>query len=327
MARQYRVIRKIATVPVTAAGFATVDLPRDYDYETIFMRINGGLQVTAAATSVRAESPCQVIQRAEVIADGKNNIFSAPFWFACLGSYDRPLINYNARATTPPTGTAIATYTVEAIGSIDLMTPDSIRPKDSNFRSIGLSLFQLRLTFGQPGDAFVGGTVVFNNMFVDIFASQLVELPGADGAMTQPVALKKVSYQEIGLSSSNANQEIRLPAGNNIKSVLIRTEGSVTAGEPSVAILNNVQLTAGIDVRLNLTGAQLRAKNNADYGQVTAGYYVADMTSKGGAPVNLTDLWDVTGAAEPKLIADVVGGANNKLQAVVTEYILAGQAS
>lgn len=327
MARQYRVIRKIATVPVTAAGFATIDLPRDYDYESIFMRVNGGLQVTGAATSVRAEAPCQVVQRAEVIADGKNNIFSAPFWFAAMGSYDRPLINYNARATTPPTGTAIATYQVEAIGSIDLMSCDAIRAKDSNFRSSGLSLFQLRLTFGQPGDSFVGGTVVFNNMFVDVFASQLVELPGADGHVSAPVALKKVSYQEIGLSSSNANQEIRLPAGNNIKSVLIRTEGSVTAGEPSVAILNNVQMVAGIDVRLNLSGAQLRAKNNADYGQLTAGYYVADMTSKGGAPVNLTDLWDVTGAAEPKLICDVLGGANNKLQAVVTEYILAGSAA
>jgi hypothetical protein len=323
MGAQYRIAHKIASVPVTAGGFATIDIPRDYDYETIFMRVTGGLQVTALATSVRAEAPCQVIQRAELIADGKNNIFSAPGWFAVLGSYDRKLIEYNARATTPPSGVAVATYQVEAIGTIDLMSPDSVRPKDSNFRSSGLSLFQLRLSFGQPGDCFVGGTVVFNNMFVEIFAQKLVELPDASGALSGPVALKKVSFQEVTIQASNANQELRLPAGNRIKSVLLRTAGSVTADEPSTAILNNLTLQAGVDVRMNLSGANLRAKNNADYGMLQAGYYVADVTSKGWAGINLTDLWDVTGVAEPKLIMDVTGAANNKAQAVITEYIMA----
>ena len=325
--RQYRIMRKVATVPVTAGGFATIDLPRDYDYETIFVRVNGGLQVTGLATSVRAEAPTQVVQRVEVIADGKNNLFSAPFWFTCLGNRARPLTEQGGRAVTPPSGVAIATYQVEAIGCIDMMAADAVRPKDSNFRSAGLSLFQLRMTFGQSGDSFVGGTVVFNNMYVDIFVQQLVEMPDQAGNVTSPIALKKVSYQEIALPSSNANQEIRLPAGNQIKSVLIRTDGSTTAGEPSVAVLNNVQLATGVDVRMNLSGAQLRAKNNADFGSFTAGYYVADLTSKGQSPVNLTDLWDVTGAAEPKLILDVTGGANVKLQAVVTEFILAGSPS
>lgn len=325
--RQNRILRKVATVPVTAGGWATLDLPRDYDYETIFVRVNGGLQVTAGATSVRAEAPVQIIPRLEVIADGKNNLYSAPFWFAALANYERLGISQGARAVTPPSGVAIATYQVEAIGTIDMMSQGAVRPKDSNFRSAGLSLFQLRMTFGQPGDCFVGGTVVFNNMFVDVYVQQMVEIPDATGAVTTPIALKKISYQELALLSSNANQDIRLPAGNNIKSVVMRTDGSTTAGEPSVAVLNNVILGAGVDVRLNLSGAQLRAKNNQDYGLITAGYYIADLTTKADSPINLTDLWDVTGAAEPKLTLDVTGGANVKMQAVVTEYILAGQVS
>ncbi len=325
--RQNRILRKVATVPVTAGGFITVDLPRDYDYESIFVRINGGLQVTALATSVRAEAPCQIIPRMEVIADGKNNLYSAPFWFASLGNVHRTQGEQGGRAVTPPSGVAIATYQVEAIGVIDFMTQEAVRPKDSNFRSAGLSLFQMRMTFGQAGDCFVGGTVVFNNMYVDIYVQQMVELPDATGAITTPVALKKVSYQELALLSSNANQDVRLPAGNNIKEVLVRTDGSTTAGEPSVAVLNNITLGAGVDVRLNLSGAQLRAKNNADYGQMPAGYYVADLCAKGIAPINLTDLWDVTGAAEPKITLDVTGGANVKMQAIVTEFILGGQAS
>jgi len=134
--------------------------------------------------------------------------------------------------------------------------------------------------------------------------------------------LKKVSFQEVALISSNANQEIRLPAGNFIRSVVLRTDGLTTAGEPSTGVLNNVQLTAGVDVRMNLGAANLRAKNNADYGFIPAGYYVADVCSKGDAAVNLTDLWDVTGASEPKVIVDVNGGASVKMQAVVTEYIM-----
>jgi hypothetical protein len=325
MASQYRVMRKVASVPVTASGFATLDLPRDYDYESIFLRVNGSIVVSTGATSVRAEAPTQVIARAEVIADGKNNIFSAPFWFACLGNYSRKGIEYNARSLTPPSAATAATYAVEANGTIDLMTCDSVRPKDSNFRSSGLSLFQLRMTFGAALDSFVPGSGVatFSGMYVDVFVQQLVEVPDAQGQLSMPVALKKVSYQEIGLTSSNANQEIRLPAGNLIRSVVVRTEGSTTAGEPATAILNNAQLAAGVDVRYNLSGANIRAKNNQDYGAITAGYYILDLTSKGDAPVNLTDLWDVTGAAEPKLIADVAGAANNKLQAVITEYIMA----
>lgn len=322
---QYRILRKIATVPVVAGNFATVDLPRDYDYETIFLRIAGGLQVTTNCTSVRAEAPCQSVPRVTVIADGKNNIFSAPFWFASLGSYDRDLLSAGARATTPPTAATVATYQVEAIGAIDLMTVDGERTKDSNFRSSALSLFQLQLQFGNAIDNFVpgAGVVVFNNLNVDVFVQQLVEMPAADGSYTAPLALKKVSYQELAIAASNANQEIRLPAGNLIKAVVFRGEGAVTAGEPAIGVFNNIQLAAGIDVRVNLAAANLRAKNNADYGQLTAGYYVADLTSKGRAPISLTELWDVTGAAEPKAIIDVVGGANVKMQAVVTEYIFA----
>lgn len=325
MAKQYRVLRKVASVPVVAGSFATLDLPRDYDYESIFLRINGSVQVTTAGTAVRNEAPCQLVQRVEVIADGKNNIFSAPFWFASNANYGRDLLQNGARVLTAPSSAALGTYPIEGIGVVDLMTQDSVRPKDSNFRSSGLSLFQLRLTFGQFADLFTGSAVAVASgvIYVDVFVQQLVEIADANGQVTTPIALKKVSFQEVALTSSNANQEIRLPAGNFIRGVTVRTDGLTTAGEPSTGVLNNIQLAAGVDVRMNLGGANLRAKNNADYGYINGGYYIADVTSKGASAINLTDLWDVTGAAEPKLILDVNGGASVKMQAVVTEYIMA----
>jgi len=325
VASQYRIKRRIASLPIVANSFGVIDLPRQYDYEAIFLRISASLQVTAGATSVRAEAPCQLVPRIEVIADGKNTIFSAPFWYAALGNVRRHLTLTGGRATTPPTGVAIATYAVEAIGVIDLQTVDGVRPKDSNFRTRGLSLLQLRLTFGAAGDAFVGGTVVFSGApVVEVFTAECVEEQNAKGDfITSPVALKKTSFQQQAFASSNSAAEVRLPAGNMIRSVLIRTDGAPTAGEPSVTVLNNVQLVSGVDVRVNMSGPGLRAENNANFGPVLAGYYLADLLAKGGPTVNLTDLWDVTRQAEPRVVLDVVGGANVQVQVVTEEYILA----
>jgi len=137
---------------------------------------------------------------------------------------------------------------------------------------------------------------------------------------TDPVAIRKVSFQEQAFAASNANAEIRLPAGNLIRSAFVRTEGGTTAGEPSLQV-NNLQLLNGVDVRVNLSGAMLRAKNNADFGQLTTGYYVGDVLARSASAVNLSELWDVSTAAEPKCVLDITGGATVKAQVVTTEYI------
>ena len=324
MSQQFRIKRTYATVPVQAGGFAVVDLPRGYDYESIQIRVVGTVQVTTAFTAVRAEAPTQVIPRVEIVADGRNTLFSAPFWFATLGKYDRAnMLETGARVVTPPSNFTVATYNIEAIGQIDFMTPDGERPKDSNFRTSGLQLFQARFTFGNPADLFVGaGVAVFpTGLLVEISTVEMVELPAADGTVTSPTALKKVSYQEIAVPTTNANQEVRLPAGNLIKSVVVRAEGNVTAGEPSATVLNALQVFSGVDVRLRTSAGALRGMNNNDYGQLTAGYYVADLARNGSTRARLSELWDVTRQAEPKISMDIVGGANVKAQVVTTEYL------
>jgi hypothetical protein len=325
MGQQFRINRKIASVPITAGGFITQDLPRQYDYESVMLRINASLNVTVAATSVRAEAPCQLVPRVDLTADGKNLLASAPFWYFCLAQGNRQSIESGGRSTVPPTSTAIATYAVEATGFIDLCTIDGERPKDSNFRTLGLSLLQLRFAFGQPGDPFVGGTVAFSGSpTVDVFTRELVELPDSKGNIPPIPFLRKVSYQELAVPTSNSNQEVRIPAGNLIRSVMLRTEGAVTAGEPTATMLNNSILQSGIDVRWNMTGPQTRQSNAGDFGQLTGGYYIMDMIANGPPPYRLSELWDVRGAAEPKVFVDIVGGASNKMQAVTCEYISLG---
>ena len=321
--QQFRIKRQYASVPVVAGGFATVDLPRGYDYESIHLRVVGSVQVTTAATSVRSEAPSQVIQRVELVADGRNTLYSAPFWACLFGKYDRQsMLEQGARVTTPPTAATVATYPIEANGVLDLMTPDGERPKDSNFRTSALQLFLLRLTFGNPGDLFVGGVAAFPaGLIVEISTVEMVELPDAAGNVTTPRVLKKVSFQEIAVPTTNANQEIRLPAGNMIKSVLVRVEGNPTAGEPSALPLNALQVFSGVDVRLRMSAAGLRGMNNNDFGTLLPGYYIADLARNGAGSARLSELWDVTRQAEPKVSMDIAGGANIKAQVVTTEYL------
>jgi hypothetical protein len=324
VSKQFRIKRTYSSIPVVAGGFATIDLPRGYDYESLYMRITGSVQVTAAATSVRAEAPCQVVSRVEVIADGRNTLYSAPFWFSAFGSYDRAgALAQGARVTTPPSGAGIATYAVEAVGTIDFCNIDGERTKDSNFRTDGLQLFQLRLTFGNAIDMFVpgAGAATYTTMAVEITTTETVELPDAQGARTSPVALKKVSYQEIAVPTTNANQEVRLPAGNMIKSVVIRTEGGATAGEPGANVLNNLQVFSGVDVRHNVKSNSIRALNNADYGYILPGYYIVDLARNGNTTSHLSELWDVSNQAEPKVSLDITGGAAVKAQVVTTEFL------
>ena len=323
MSGQYRIKRRIAQVPIAENGVVTIDLPRGYDYESLAFRIYGNVNVTTAfAGAVRAEAPCQLIKRIELVADGKNTINSVPFVLLNRGNVFR---RGQLGSLTPPTSNAIAAYPIEATCALDMGNMDGIRSKDSNLRTNGMSLLQLRFTFGQTSDLFVAGAGAGNisSMFVDIFSTEMIEQPDATGKMTTPLYLVKRTYQDIAILASNANQQIILPIGNILRGVVIRAEGDVVAGEPSNTIVNNIQLASGIDVRFNMPGLDCRAMNKLDY-QVNVlpnGIYVVDMMSEGGYNTQASEGWDLTHASEAKLLVDVVGGANVKLTIETIELI------
>jgi hypothetical protein len=323
MGKQFRIRRTIGALAVVSGGAASIDLPRGYDFESVYLRLNGTITNAAGGTAVRAEAPSQVISRVEVVADGRNTIYSAPYWYAVFGNYARAgMAESGARMATPPSAAAAATYTVEANGVIDFATMDGERPKDTNFRTSGLQLLQLRLQFGNPADMWtVAPALTGHTLQVEVNTSEIVEMKDEAGNVTSPTAMAKTSFQEFALTVTNANSELRLPAGNLIKGVTLRTEGAVTAGEPSTTNLQAIQAYSGVDVRQNLTAGALRALNNNDLGFVQSGYYHLDFTRNGGVQARLSELWDVTNQAEPKVSLNVTGFANGKGQIVVREYL------
>lgn len=323
MSGQYRIKRKIAQQQITENGVVTIDVPRGYDIEALYFRIYGTVNVTTNfAGGVRAEAPCQLIKRIELVADGKNTIASVPFNMLNRGN---PFRRGQLGPLTPPSAATIAAYAVEAAAVLDQANMDGIRSKDSNLRTSGMGLLQLRFTFGAAADLFGPGAGAGNiaNMFVDVYTSEMIELPDAKGAITSPLYMVKRAYQDIPALTSNANMQVILPVGNVLRGLVIRASGLVTAGEPSNGIINNIQLASGVDVRFNLPGLDVRALNKVDY-QITTlpdGYYYIDLMGDGSFNTQASEGWDLTNASEAKLILDVTGGANVNLTVQTIELI------
>lgn len=300
MAKQYRIKRRVQQVPVAFGQSVTVDLPRGYDIESVYLVLYGSIVLTTAGTAVRAESPSGLVQRAEIIADGKNTIASVRF--DALQQFNGMRRGQGQR--TPP-GNTVATHPIRASMVIDQSIVDGVRPKDSALRTSGMSLLQLRLTFGALTDLYTGAPVgTLSNVFVDVVMSELVEIADESGEVTTPLYLLKRSYQDITIAGANSNLEIPLPVGNVFRGTLLRSSSSA---EPSDSVINNVVLRSGVDVRINATYQNLKTLNTMDYGFAPpTGYVFADCMYAGAvAGVRASEGWDLTRASEAKLALDV----------------------
>lgn len=325
MPGQYRIKRRIALLNIALAEntIQTVDLPRGYDLESIYFLLSGGGTLTGAGSAVRAEAPMQLIKRIEIVADGKNTIASVSGTLLRFGTFNRR--GQLGSITAPAAATATA-QTFNAGFVLDQQLIDGIRPKDSNLRTSGMQLLQLRITFGAYIDLFTGspaGALSGSNT-LDITTSEIVELPDADGNISRPLYVLKRTFQDIATPSTNGNQEVNLPVGNFLRSVTIRGEGAATAGEPSDNVVNFVTLRSGVDVRFSASWSQMVRMNQLDF-QITTrpiGLAIADLMASGQiVGVKGTDAWDLTRASECKCVLDVNGGANNKVSLMTTELV------
>lgn len=327
--QQYRIKRRTHQINLTENNVVTLDMPRGYDLESLIIQVKGVATVTTGGSAVRGFAPTQLIKRIELVADGKNTIASVPMW-DLVKNFGRG----QTGIMTPPTAASAAAYNVEAVGILDQALIDGIRPKDSNLRTAGMSLLQLRITTGACVDLFTGSPAGSMTTFtLNVATVETVELPDAQGNITSPLYLQKRSYQDIALPASNANQQIILPIGNALRGVKLL---ATINGEPSNAVINNIQLASGVDVRFNLPADMVQRMNATDYdpvGMLTnttspasssmldTGLYVVDLMANGQQDVAVSNAWDLTKASEAKLILDVNGGAGYQVTVVSTEFI------
>lgn len=168
---QQRIKRIIAAgVPFVANSIIPLPLPRNYDIETLGVRVSGSwtLPVTLATGSngfkpaVRTDSPFGLFPRVEVSVEGRQTIFSVPgpiigmanVWrrrqFYSITNIDtfnhgqNPGLTRNV-ATASTALVENTTVTFEGTFFIDFQSLMGMRPKDSNLRTGGLQTLFLNL--------------------------------------------------------------------------------------------------------------------------------------------------------------------------------------
>jgi hypothetical protein len=314
---QNRIRRFVGRQTFADNGRVTFDLPRDYDLETLHIRVTGTAAVTTTYTAVRAEAPTQIAKFVSLKANGTDLLDGLPGVIAHrCGVFRRGQL----APLTPPAGFGVANHTFEANLVLDRAVIDGMRPKDGNFPSRGLSTFQLELQMGACGDLFTGaGVGTITGGTVEIYVVQTQEMV-VGGKISLPRVVTKRTHIDIPFPATNANYQQRLNTGNLLRGLIFR---ATNAGEPSNAVLNNVKIQQGNTVIIDLPYAALRAQNAADYDVTTipTGIAIVDFMSAGGPYGKLSDCLDLRGGEEIWAYLDVTGGANNAVSISTLEYM------
>lgn len=308
-----RILRRVARETLIESDEHLIDLPKLHDYRSLLVVLDGTLTVSGGtATSVPADSPCDLIQRVDLIANGKDVIHQSPFVFNVMGNYTR---DWSEEKTAP--GTSAAAHPVRAVGLIDLFTSDGVRPKDSAFQAYLSQLLQLRLTTGSADDIIVKGatTLAFAGT-IDVILDSLLEPQRQQG---ESKAFKKTVTQSVTVSGANSALPLELPVSNSIRMIRIRATDD---GAPTDTLIKTVSFNVDdVDVRTSMDWPELRAINQLDkYGQAPpAGFGVIDALVDG----KLSNAYDLSGASKAELIFDVnAPSGTGKIEIVTDEYIL-----
>ena len=263
--RSATVTRLVTTRPYAVNSQDSFQLSREYDLAAVILEYVGTLNRTAAATTVSALAPLQVFKVIEVKADGTRPFDQWDARLAGWGNFERALTS----DLTPP-GVGIATDNIRCSVRLDRITPDAYRPKDSALHTKDyMSLLECVWTMGQPTDLYAAAGAMTNanatlSGNVNLYVEELQEFDPADAHEWRMI--KRCSRLEAIVNAVNSAQLVFLSVNALSAGVkLLQLDTTQGIGEPTAALLNNVTLRSGVDVRFKGSFAQLRQMNRANY--------------------------------------------------------------
>lgn len=312
--RTQQFIRQTAFQP---GAVVSMEIPRMADIESLVLDFSGTFTYPAGATgALKSLGPQALISRIELICDGKITVISAPGWTFGYAS-DRTFEGSGGGSTTQmtaPAANAAGTWSAQLY--VDLMQFDGFRPKDSNLRVRGFSIVELKVTFGNWTDAFTNAasvpTVYAGTLTVD--GNLCTE---SDLTTTVPKFVVKRTSQTIDAASSNSAFQLNLPAGNAIRSLKFFTHVN---GVASDAIINNINVSNGIDTRVQGSAKAMRNRLRGFKTTIT-GFNEVDFARQTRVGVLASNAWAVPSPSQPVLTLDFTGQAGAKIEMVVTEYV------
>jgi hypothetical protein len=262
--------REVGQLTFAASQTSTIQLPRDYSYDKLNLRLAGTLFRTAGASAgaPRDLSFSQLVRRIEIRRNGRDVLKSldmetlmrlTQMRYQCQPAYQRKVHGSQADVTTQWDGFAAVTTGANAIdfdisAMIDFGMWQSIRRNDTLLDSTGrggVSTLDMIITWGilndvmtpdfNPAAAGVGADVT---PVLYISASEYIDIDDASDPYTPYSDNKEYSIRDI-ISATNPKEQITIGVGNFFRSFVIKTYSD---GIQRNDILNTITLRSGTDV-------------------------------------------------------------------------------
>ena len=334
--------RELGTLTFAAGQTATLDLPKDYSYESILLRLVGTLYRAAGASAGAPKdlSFAQLVKRIEIRRNGRDVLKSIDMEtlmrlnqlrYGTLPQYGRKVHSSQADVTTQWDGYAAVTTGNNAIdfdinASLDFGMWRSMRSNDTLLDATSrgnVSTLQMIITWGQYNDVMTptynpasGGVVADIVPTLQVSSKEYIDIDTPDDKYTPYSDNKEYNAASITVTANNAKQQIPLNVGNFFRSFVIKTSvGGTTlqAGLLVNDVISSITLRSGTDVIKFRTANALRNDNKKYCGVETmpAGYYLLEMCPDG----HLVKMLNTTNMSSLTLELEVTGALTDILGA------------
>jgi len=255
--------RELGSITFAANQTRTLQLPRNYAYRGLCLKLVANLTRTIAAGTAGGpndSAPAQLIKNLQVIANGRDVIKNIDFETLHRANQ----IRCGVRPRIGSAGWAgyanAAAQDLLVCAYISFEMWRAIHPVDTLFDSAGLATFDLIVTFGTGMDtmstAWQGNTtpvVTVNSATLYVAALEEVGIP----AGTSFLVSKEYKLRRQVTATSN-NFQIDIPVGNAFRAFILKATAD---GIPVQTIINNIKIKSGTEVYKNRIASFLQADN------------------------------------------------------------------
>jgi hypothetical protein len=315
--------RNLAKETLTLGNPKTFNLPKNYPYRRLLMKISGTVDVVAGNSAMTAvpQGAANLLSSITVRRDGKDSLFA----LGGLLAYELNRIQYGLPNTITNAAVTNATnVAVQATVLVPFENVNGVNPFDTLLNGKGLSSLDLLIETVSAQNLMYGGngSVSVNTPFT--LSIDSVEEFGGESFIFDD--LKTYLAHKVPVIGASQSFQIKpITVGNFYKSLMLVVEDAGASGIQTNDIINNIQLKAGRETIIDIPAAELQndVKTQMKLASYPAGVYYLDLMPDG----RLNQALDVTrnsGRESLELILDVnaPSGACN-ISVVAQEYVKA----
>lgn len=306
--------RDLGSIDFAANQQRTLQLPRNYAYRILSLKLEANLSWTQTTAGVVMDSaPAQLVRNIMIRANGRDVVKNIDL--ETLHRLTQIRYGVRPKIVSPANTTAATNQSLEVHAVIPFEMWRAVKPIDTLLDSSGLATFEFIVDWGVGADVFggaYGGTVTVNSATLYVSSVESVGVP----AGTKFMVNKEYAIESV-ITAASANHQINLPVGNLYRCFVLKT---VSDDVLVNTILTNIQLKSGAEVYKNVAAYHHMMKNRVDYqlenpvslaaalgghdyaNLVRTGYYVLDFVRDG----RLTECLDTSRLSSLELVLNVL---------------------